>query len=182
MDDKTIIALYETRSQDAIRESENKYGRYCYTVAFRILQSHEDAEEAVNDTWHRVWGLIPPEKPRNLSSFLAKITRNLSLDLLEKRNAQKRANALSLIDELAEAIPDGCEDLADSVILKEAINTFLASLSREARTVFIQRYWYSCSVKEIMRLNHMSESAVKTSLFRSREAFRRHLETYAITP
>ena len=132
MKDEQIIALYFERSQDAITESEKKYGGYCFSIAHRILSSKEDAEECVNDTWHTAWRSMPPHKPQFLSSFLARITRNSALDRLAFLTADKRRGAtLVLMEELAEALPGATADdeMTEALILKDVINSFLRSLS-----------------------------------------------------
>ncbi len=183
MDDQKIVDLYWERSETAISETQKKYGKYCYHIAYTILHSNEDAEECVNDTYLRAWGAMPPAKPSRLSTFLGKITRNLALDRLDKNTAQKRSGAVELtLDELSECIPDADSTLdpADEIVLGDAINSFLAGLPVKTRQVFVRRYWYLSSVKSIARDAGMSESAVKVSLMRTREAFRLHLEKEGI--
>ena len=106
MDDNQIIELYWQRSENAITETDRKYGAYCNTVAYNILQNKEDAEECVNDTWLGAWDAIPPNRPSILRAFLAKITRNLSVNRLEKRLAEKRGGGAEFVvlDELEECI------------------------------------------------------------------------------
>lgn len=183
MDDQKIVDLYWERSETAISETQKKYGKYCYTIAYAILYSNEDAEECVNDTYLRAWGAIPPAKPNRLSTFLGKITRNLALDRLDKNNAQKRSGTVELaLDELSECIPDADStvDLIDEIALGDAINSFLAELPLKTRQMFVRRYWYLSPIKSIARDIGMSESAVKVSLMRTREAFRLHLEKEGI--
>ena len=183
MDDQKIVDLYWERSETAISETQKKYGKYCYHIAYTILYSNEDAEECVNDTYLRAWGAIPPARPSRLSTFLGKITRNLALDRWEKNHAQKRSGAVELaLDELSECIPDtGSElDPIDEIVLSDAINSFLAGLPLKTRQMFVRKYWYLSSTKDIARDVGMSESAVKVSLMRTREAFRLHLEKEGI--
>ena len=183
MDDQKIVDLYWERSEDAIKETQKKYGKYCYHIAYTILYSNEDAEECVNDTYLRAWGAIPPAKPNRLSTFLGKITRNLALDRLEKNQAQKRGGAIEIaLDELSECIPDAdsTRDPVDEIVLGDAINAFLGGLPPKTRQIFVRRYWYMSSIKSIARDVGMSESAVKVALMRLREAFRLHLEKEGI--
>ena len=106
MKDDQIVALFFERSNDALIESEKKYGKYCHAIAYNILSSHEDAEECVNDTWHAAWRSIPPQKPHILSAFFAKITRNLAIDRLTFMLSKKRkGQTLSLLEELVETFP-----------------------------------------------------------------------------
>ena len=178
MDDQRIIDLYFARSEDAIRETETKYGRYCYSVAYNVLHSHEDAEECVNDTYIRAWDSIPPKKPSRLSTFLAKITRNLALDRIDYYNAEKRPqDTVSLIEELGECGKSG-DDILDEIALRDAINSFLAGLKKRTRIVFLQRYWYFRPISDIAHDLGISESSVKVILHRARNDMKTHLEKH----
>ncbi len=179
MDDTRIVELYWERSQSAVEQTHLKYGKYCHTIAYNILYSNEDAEECVNDTYVRAWSAMPPHKPNNLSGFLGRITRNLALDRYDRRRAAKRSGNTELaLEELAECIPNGESSLSvsDAVVLKDAINGFLASLPKNTRIIFMRRYWYLCSITEIAKGMGMSESNVKVSLMRTRKLFREYLE------
>jgi RNA polymerase sigma-70 factor (ECF subfamily) len=183
MDDQQIVDLYWQRDEKAIDQTQKKYGKYCHTIAYAILHSHEDAEECVNDTYLRAWGAIPPAKPGRLSTFLGKITRNLSLDRYEKNTAQKRSGPVELVlDELSECIPDADSalDPIDMIALGDAINAFLGGLPQKTRQIFLRRYWYMSPVKEIARDMGMSEGTVKVSLMRTRESFKAYLEKEGI--
>ena len=182
MPDEAIIALYFDRSEEAIAESDRKYGKTCHTIAYNILRSDEDAEECVNDTWIRAWNAIPPEKPAHLGAWLFTVTRRLALTRYEKRTAAKRYGGLETsLEELSECVAAGSLTLADEVALSNAINSFLASLPTRARMIFMRKYWYMDSVADIARAMGMTESAVKVSLHRTREKFRKHLEKEGIT-
>ncbi|MBR5615882.1 MAG: RNA polymerase sigma factor [Clostridia bacterium] len=183
MDDQKIVDLYWERSETAIKETQRKYGKYCHAIAYAILHSDEDAEECVNDTLLRTWNSIPPAKPNRLATFLGKITRNLSLDRWEKNNAQKRSGPVEVVlDELGECIPDADSmlDPTDKIALSDAINSFLEELPVQTRQIFMRRYWFMSAVKDIARDVDMSESAVKVSLMRTRNAFKAHLEKEGI--
>ena len=108
MDDETIVELYWKRDASAISATDEAYGAYCRALAFRILGSREDAEECANDTWVRLWNAIPPQRPRSLRMFAAKIARNLAFHRCEARTAAKHGGGeLPLVlDELAECLPD----------------------------------------------------------------------------
>lgn len=176
MDDERIIRLFEQRDEAALREAERKYGRYCYTIARRILASHEDAEECVNDTWMGAWRAIPPEKPGVLSGFLARITRNIAIDRLRHDHAQKRGATLQeSIEEYWECIPDPEASIEDEYVMKQAINGFLAGLDARTRVIFMRRYWYAMSVKEIARGMELSESHVSVILHRTRAEMKAYL-------
>ena len=182
MDDRAIIELYNQRDENAIGETQKKYGRYCHYIAYNILQSNEDSEECVNDAYMKVWNSIPPHKPERLSSFIGKITRNTALDRYAQNRAQKRDSGVALaLDELEECLTvSAVEDLSDDLALKEAINSFLGTLPKRTRVIFMRRYWYLLSVKEIADGLEMSESNVKVTLLRTREKFRKYLEKEGI--
>ncbi|MBE6706265.1 MAG: RNA polymerase sigma factor [Ruminococcaceae bacterium] len=178
MEDSKIIDLYFERSQSAIKETHEKYGHYCHTIAYNVLYSYEDAEECVNDTYLRAWKSIPPHRPSRLSAFLGKITRNLALDRYDSRTAKKRECPLELaLEEISECVPDvSAERESDGGVLRDAINSFLASLPRRTRIIFMQRYWYLSSISEISASLGISESNVKVILMRTRKKFKEFLE------
>ena len=176
MEDEKIVMLYLERNEAAIRETEMKYGRYCYTVAYSILHSREDADECVNDTLNGAWNAIPPEKPTRLQGFLARMTRNIAIDRFRYKSAQKRnAEAESVIDEYWECIPSEEASVEDEFVLRQAINGFLASLDARTRVIFMRRYWYAMSVKDIALGMRLSESHVSVILHRTRSKFKDHL-------
>ncbi|MCM1055487.1 MAG: sigma-70 family RNA polymerase sigma factor [Bacteroides sp.] len=177
MEDNRIIELYFRRSEAAVRESRDKYGRQCGIIAYNILRSKEDSEECVNDTWFRAWNVIPPAKPNKLSAFFGRITRNLAIDRLRKLMTEKRGGGETAVclDELAECV--GCEDtITDDLILKDALERFLGELTPMAREIFMLRYWYMYDTEYITARMELSEGAVKMSLHRSRTALRIFLE------
>ena len=180
--DEAIVALYFARSEEAIAESDRKYGKTCHTIAYNILRDYEDAEECVNDTWLRAWNAIPPERPARLGAWLSTVTRRLALSRYEKKTAAKRYGGIEAsLEELTECVAAGGLMLADEVALSGAINSFLASLPARARMVFMRKYWYMDSIADIAKALGMTESAVKVSLHRTREKFRKHLEKEGIT-
>ena len=184
MDDKKILDLYWMRSETAISETANKYGKYCHFIAFNILRNDEDSQECVNDVYLKAWETIPPQRPNRLSVFLAKITRNLSLNLYKKQNAGKRGNGQIplALDELQECIPtiDSTEQAVDGLFLTEILNQFLDSLPTETRKIFMRRYWYLSSIKEIAEDFHIGESKIKMLLLRSRNKLKNLLEKEGI--
>ena len=183
MEDHEIVALFWARSEEAIRQASNKYGRYCRYIAEGILHSREDSEECVNDALLQAWRTIPPHRPERLAVFLGKITRNLSLDRWERERAQKRGGGeVSLaLEELQDCLPaPNSGQLAEDLALSEACNRFLAALPAEARKIFLRRYWYFSPVKEIAGDYGLSESRVKMSLLRSRKKLKRWLEKEGI--
>ncbi len=178
MEDRQIVDLYLKRSEDAISETEKKYGRYCHYIAYRILENDEDAKEVVNDTYLKTWNTIPPNRPDRLKPYVGMISRQLSLDRYEAGRAQKRGGqTASVLEELAECIPDGDsrEDIGESVALRDALNKFVSSLPDETQRVFIRRYWYTSSISEIARDYSMKEGNVAVLLLRTRKKLKKYL-------
>ena len=180
MDDQNIIALYWARSETAISETAQKYGGYCFSIAKNILTNHEDAEESVNDTYLTAWNVMPPRRPSILATFLGKITRRLAIDRWRYRNAYKRGGGevTLALDELEECIAgsDTAEGALRKKELQAALNRFLEALPERDRMIFVSRYWYLRSVKEISEKTGLSLSSVKTQLFRTRNKLRFFLE------
>lgn len=184
MEDGQIIELYWSRDQRAIRETDGKYGKLLHSVAWNLLQSREDSEECVNDTYLRAWNAIPPARPGAFRAWLARITRNLSLDLWKRRGAERRGGGAELLlGELEDCLPapGGPERAVEDGELAETLNAFLRGLSREGRAMFLRRYWYGQGVAEIARALGCGEGKVKSSLFRSRKALREFLEKEGVT-
>lgn len=184
MKDKDIIALYFARSENAIGETDRKYGGYCRTLTYNILGNPEDSEECVNDTYMKLWELIPPQKPVKLGAFAARIARNLAMDMLDRFAAAKRgghSHALAY-EEISECVPSqvSVEDSADEHRLAELIERFVTSLPREKRTVFMKRYYHFCTVSEIAERMLISESKVKMILQRTRAKLKEYLEKEGI--
>lgn len=155
MEDAGIIELYHARDERAITESDRKYGAFCRAVALNLLSVREDAEECVNDTWHAAWNRMPPALPQSLKAFLGRITRNLSISRFRAGHAQKRYDGMELLlSELDDCVPDahGVEEAVEGQILSDLISCWLDRLSTDDRTLFLRRYWYGESVKELARL------------------------------
>ena len=179
MQDNEIIDLYWAREEKAITETNVKYGAYCRKIAMNIVENAEDSEECVNDTYLSAWNSMPEERPDILASFLAAIARNHALTLYRKAHSQKRGagqTAIALEELLEVAGSSTTEDIVDLSLLSGHINSFLAGLDREARIVFVRRYFYVDPLSEIAARLSMSESAVKSLLFR----LRARLKTYLI--
>ncbi len=185
MDDSKIIELFWTRAETAITETANKYSKYCFHISYNILHIYEDVQECVNDTFLNAWNAIPPHHPNNLPAFLGKITRNLSLQRYVRYNAKKRGMGQVdiALDELEECIPSktSVEKIVDEAVLTEALDTFLRALPKETRAIFVLRYWYLHSIKEISECCNMSESKVKSILFRTRKKLKAFIEREDIT-
>lgn len=180
MEDCRIIELFLNRDEEAIRQTERKYARYLYVIAQNILNNAEDSSECVNDTYMKAWDSIPPHQPPRLDYYLGKITREISIGRWHKSRTQKRGGtqyALSL-DELEECVPSGSspEQEADMELLTRSIREYLRGCKKEAREVFLQRYYFCDSVKVIADNRGMSESKVKSLLYRTRLALKEYLE------
>lgn len=182
MDDTHIVGLYWARSENAIAETQCKYGAMLKGVSFALVQSAEDAEECVNDTYLVAWNSMPTERPKYLGAFLAKIVRRISVDRYRASHAEKRCGATVPIDELAECLPSSVTTEGDykAVELSRKINDFLLELPKKKRFVFVRRYFYSDSVTTIAQSCKMSEANVKTVLCRVRRALKEYLEKEAL--
>ena len=179
MKDDQIVNLYWDRNEDAIHQTQMKYGAYLAKVAYNILADYEDSEECVNDTYLAAWNSMPTNRPNVLSTYLSKITRQITIDMFRKKNRLKRyasEYAISLED-FGDSFADGTtpEQELDAKLLIDAINRFLRSLPIEQRRVFIKRYWYMSSITETATSFGLSESKVTSILFRVRNKLKDHL-------
>lgn len=182
MDDSKIIKLYFDRDERAIEATSTKYGKLLHHVAFSILHSCPDSEECVEDTYIKTWQVIPPQKPRYFSAFLCKITRNLSINRYLKNKAQYRIfTTEQIFEEMADCVPDTASSISDDIEIRDAINGFLATLPEIPRKVFVKRYFYMLSIKEISSEMKISVNNVKVSLTRTRQKFKAYLESAGIS-
>lgn len=185
MDDKDIISLFQKRSEAAIQETAKKYGKYCHYIAYHILYNEQDSEECVNDTYFKAWETIPPKRPNKLSAYLGKITRNLALNKWDYYTADKRGRGQMpiILEEMQECVPveDVVEQMVDEMHFVMLFNRFLASLPKQKRIIFMRRYWYMSSIKEICADFRMSESKVKMLLLRLRKDLRDFLEKEGVS-
>lgn len=179
MEDGFIIDLYWSRNPEAIQQTGEKYGNYCRAIARNILPDRRDIEECVNDTWLNAWNAMPENRPSLLAPFLGKITRNLAFTRWRAGHTEKRGGGeLPLVlDELAEcASPADTLQTMEAAELEEAVNRFLHTLPERECNVFLRRYWSTEPMADIARRYGMREATVRTSLFRTREKLKRHLE------
>ncbi len=178
MDDKRIVELYWQRDELAICKTSEKYEKYLTKIATNILENAYDAEESVNDTYLAAWNSIPPHRPATLKTYLSRLTRHISIDILRKKSSKKRGGeyAISLSELSSLTSPDSPEKSLDAKILSERINDFLKALPKKKRRAFIGRYYFLDSVKDIAKYCGMSEAAVKTLLFRLRDDLRQYLK------
>lgn len=182
MEDKQIIELYWNRNEEAISCTDATYGKKLFRLANQILYISEDAEECVEDTYMNAWNAIPPNRPKYLYAFLAKICRNCAFGILDRNGAQKRsAEVVTLTQEMEMCIPDQRQQSAlEGEALGQVLTDFLTTLTRENRLLFMRRYWYLDTIEEIAKRYGMSHSKVKTRLFRTREKLRIFLEKEGI--
>lgn len=179
MKDSEIVALYWDRNEDAVQQTQRKYGAYLAKVAYNILSDFENSRECVNDTYLKAWNSMPNHRPDILSTYLGKITRQLSIDVFRKKNSAKRyasEYAVSL-EELGDSFSDGItpDQVLDAKRLDEAINCFLRTLPDDARNAFIGRYYFFDSLKDVAAYCGMSEAKAKSMLYRTRQSLKAHL-------
>ena len=177
MDDLSIIELYFARDEQAIQETDVKYGKLCRRIAYNMLNNAEDSEECVNDTYMGIWQAIPPTRPNNFMAFVCRITRNLSLKRIETMARQKRSYAMLVsLDELAEVLLD--DSIADGFSnenIGKAISDFLRTEKEETRNVFIRKYYFFDSISTIAKSYGFTESKVKNMLYRTRIKLKEYL-------
>lgn len=185
MDDATIIDLFWARDEGAIPAAQDKYGAYCRTIALGILADARDADECVNDALLRLWGAIPPERPRNLRAFLGRITRNLAINTLRDASRQKRGGgeAELALDELSACadVSPSPERRAEDAEVTACIDRWLASLPRDHRVAFVRRYWYLDSVPALAARMGWTRSKTASLLMRLRASLREALISEDIT-
>ncbi len=172
MTDQEIIALFKDRNEKAIEETSNKYHRYCFSISKNILRNDNDAEECVNDAYFRTWNTIPPNEPENLSAYIGKIVRNISIDYYRKQNAIKRpkSEVTVVLEELEDCVYVEPEmSLEERNVILECLNDFLRQSKKEDRIIFVRRYWYTDSVRDIADDLQVSESKIKSVLYRMRK-------------
>lgn len=180
MEDAEIVELYWARDEDAVGQTKTKYGAYLNRVAYNILADLEGSQECVSDTLLAAWRSMPDNRPKNLRTYLGKITRQVSIDLYRRRNRMKRyasEYAISL-EELGDSFTDGRtpEDELNARLLTETVNRFLRTLPDEARNTFIGRYYFFDSLQEVARYCGMSESKCKSLLYRTRQSLKSYLQ------
>lgn len=180
MTDERIVELYWNRDESAVAETQSKYGRYLTKIAYNILTDMEDSLESVNDTYMYAWKSIPPHRPGVLSTYLAKITRRVSIDILRKKSREKRipSEYTFSLSELKDCISDHnrAEQQMEAEELGKAIQAYLKTISPEARKLFIGRYYFLDSLKDVAKYCDMSEAKAKSMLYRTRCGLKSYLE------
>ena len=180
MDDQSIVALFWERSEQAIAETDRKYGAYCYSIAYHALANSEDAEESVSDTYMAAWNQLPPHRPSILATFLGKITRRISINRWKAKNTAKRGGGqITLTLEELDDCVDGKQNIErayESHELVWAFNRFLETLPETERDVFLRRYWFFDSIADIAESFGFTQSKVTSMLYRTRGKLRKQLE------
>ena len=180
MDDQSIVALYWDRSEQAIAETDRKYGAYCYSIAYHALANNEDAEESVSDTYMAAWNQLPPHRPAILATFLGKITRRISINRWKAKNTAKRGGGqITLTLEELDDCVDGKQNIErayESHELVWAFNRFLETLPETERDVFLRRYWFFDPIADIAESFGFAQSKVTSMLYRTRGKLRKQLE------
>lgn len=180
MQDEKIIELYWERNESAIRETQTVYEKYLSKIIYNVLGNLQDSTECLNDTYFRIWNSIPPNRPAVFSTYIGKIARETAIDAYRKQNRSKRkASEYTLaLDEISECVSgrENTEKAVEAKILGKEISSYLRTVSEDKRTVFIMRYYYADSVKDISKHMNMSESRVKSILHRMRKGLKKHLE------
>ena len=180
MDDQSIVALFWERSEQAIAETDRKYGAYCHSIAYHALANNEDAEESVSDTYMAAWNQLPPHRPSILATFLGKITRRISINRWKAKNTAKRGGGqITLALEELDNCVDGTQDIeasSDARELSVCLNRFLDSLPKAERDIFLRRYWFFEPIAVIAESCGFTQSKVTSMLHRMRGKLRKQLE------
>ena len=178
IDDEKIIELFFERSEQGIRELDNKYGKICHNLSYHIVGSRQDAEECVNDAYLGAWNTIPPIRPKPLLSYIIKIVRNISLKMYWRKEAGKRSSHYTIALEEIEACIPASQNIENEIEARElacVIEGFLDTLTLENRVIFMRRYWFSDSYKDIAGFVGLSEKSISVRLTRIRKKMKQYL-------
>ena len=184
MTDECIVQLFFARSEDAIASLDEKYGRTCRSISFNIVGNLDDADECVNDAYLGTWNAIPPARPNPLLTFVAKIVRNVSINRYRHNSAAMRKSSCTVaLEELENCLADvhTIDDEMESAELARIIEEFLKTLSEENRVIFMRRYYFSDSVRDISALTGFSEKNVSVRLTRIRAKMRDYLSSREVS-
>ncbi len=179
MDDASIIQMFWDRQEQAIQETDNKYGKLCYRIANNIVSTNEDSEECVNDAYLKIWNSIPDDRPEHFSAYICQIVKRIALNKLRYYKTERRNTECSVsLDELSNIV-SGEQSPDETIIVEElskSINIFLAQQEKRDRQMFVRRYWYYDSVESIANVFGMNPRSVSTILFRMRKRLKKHLQ------
>lgn len=174
--DERLVAGFLSRDESILEEVDKKYGAYCRTIAIHILNNHTEAQDCTTDAFMHAWSHIPPDMPRSLFAYLARLVRNLAIDLYRKKRAEKRSLHMeTLLSEIEDCIPTPGGDITEEIALHDALNSFLSTLAPLQRRIFVRRYFYASTISEISKEYGITDSATKTSLHRTRTALKAYL-------
>ena len=180
MDDNKIVELYLNRDERAIEATDEKYNAYLTKIAYNILANDEDSKESVNDTYLAAWDSIPPHRPSVLRTYLAKLTRRISIDAFRRRNRDKRRESCyaESLNELEGMLSCGnsLDDTVDGHLLTDAIEKFLRALPSYERQVFVSRYYFCDPLSDVAVYCGGSVSKIKSTLYRTRNKLKTYLE------
>ena len=179
MEDIQIIGLFNQRDESAITETAKKYGAFCQSIAYNILTISADAEECVNDAYLQAWNAIPPQQPERLGAWLGKVVRNTAMNLWNKNHRKKRYSGMELLlSELEECIPSPVtvERAIEEKELTGFLNSWLASLSKTDRIIFMRRYWNGEAVYELAKDDRVTPAGIAKRMYRLRRDLRSALE------
>ena len=183
IEDEKIVELFFERSEQAIQELGNKYGKVCRKLSYNIVNNMQDAEECVNDAYLGAWNAIPPEKPDPLLTYLCKIVRNISLKMYYRKEAARRNSTYAIAMEEIEAClaaPNTVETEFEARELARVIESFLDTLTAENRVIFMRRYWFSDSCKDIAKLVGLTEKNISVRLTRIRRKMKKYLDRKSV--
>lgn len=180
MEDCDIVRLFWERDEQALSETERKHGKRCRMIAENILNDREDAADCLNDSYFKVWNLIPPERPKFLGAFVSSIVKYTAIDMLKAKRAQKRGGGeiMQAIEELEDMVSDNSdvERTYENREIIEKINDFLEGIPFEHRKIFVLRYWYCCEIPEIAKRFGLRKNTVSVMLNRTRKRLKEYLE------
>ena len=184
MEDSEIVELYWQRAEDAVSETDRKYGAYCRRIALDLLSVREDAEECVSDAYYQAWSSIPPQRPVKLKSWLGRVVRNLSINRWHKNHARKRYGGLEgLLSELEDCLPapQSTEQEVDDAELGACIDRWLLSLPQADRVLFVQRYWYGTPLCDLAKRRRIPPGKLAQKMYRLRISLKAELEKEEIS-
>lgn len=180
LSDEAIIELYWNREERAIKATDEKYGKYLFTIAYNIVRDELDCEECLDDTYLGTWNSIPPTRPTLFQVFLAKIMRNVALDRFRKKSAAKRipSEMIVSLDEIDGYLPYDAS-VEEAVLIQEisrVLNEYLGSLSDRDEFIFVCRYYYSDTISDIAKMLDLNSKTVSAALLKLREGLKDRLE------
>ena len=169
------------RDESALSDIEAKHGKLLRALAFRTIGIYEDAEEVINDVLLEIWETVPPKKPESILSYACMLTRRSAIDRVRYNTAEKRGGGEYpiAIDELSELLSD--EEEYEEGAVTEAVNSFLGTLKKKDRIIFMSRYFGFESSSEIAKKMSVTKNTVDIRLSRIRKELKIYLKQRGIT-